>query len=250
VLPPGDAISRAREDASRRLRSWSAPVLGFLLFLCGAFTLLTVMTGFFLVFLGMTVVVYAFAAFVIVRSYRPARRDVAYLDDLLNVLRGEILEARALDPPDEIPHGRAVLVLDNGLVVHLDEPRLRFLRLYSATGTALRPTIQEAWVWATARSAVGVNRITIPEKGTPLPSSPELDRIATKWSWKAFEVSFRSLPPPRDAADKEAQHRTFGEVRSSATLEVRETRVTPAEIAAEMDAVRDLLDTLRRSREP
>lgn len=249
MVPPGDAISSVRKDASRRLRSWSAPVLGFLLFLCGAFTLLTVMTGFFLVFLGMTVGVYAFAAFVVVRSYRPAHRDVAYLDDLLSALRGEILEARALDPPDEIPHGRAVLVLDNGLVVHLDEPRLRFLRLYSATGTALRPTIREAWVWVTARSAVGVDRVTIPEEGKPLPSSPDLNRIATKWSLKGFEISFRSLPPPRDAADEGAQRRTFGEVRSSATLEVRETRVAPTEIAAEMDAVRDLLDTLRRSRE-
>lgn len=246
--PSADALSRVRGEARYALRRWSTDALAFVLFLCGAFTLLTVMTGFFPVFVGITAVVYAFAAWVIVRSYRPARGSVAYFTALLDGLRGHILDARALDAKDEIPHGKAILILDNELLLHLDGPRLEFLRLYTASGEPFLPTLDEATAWVTALPAPD-RPVPSGSRGAVLASLPELRRLVAKWSARSFGISFRSALTPAGRADDVSLDRVLGSARRSATLTIRGTRIAPAEILREKDAIRNLLDSLGRVRQ-
>ncbi len=244
---PVDPVLAIRREALRTYRSWASTVLGFVALLCGAFTLLTVMTGFFLVLVVLTAGVYAFTAWVVVRSYLPARDAVTYLVQLLDGLGGYIAAARSLDVKDEIPHGRAVIILSNDIVLHLDGPRLEFLRLLTASGEPFQPTMAEALAWVPDEPAPD-RRGPAGAEGAAMAALPDLQRIARKWSLQGFELGFRSALAPAGRADDPRLDQVLGVGRRSASLTVRGTRVPPAEIVAEMDAVRDLLDSLWRTK--
>lgn len=246
--PAADAVSRAREAAQHRLRMWSRDALAIVLYLCGVFTLLTVITGFFAVLVGITAIVYAFGAWVILRSFLPARVSVAYLTSLLDGLRGHVLDARALDVKDEIPHGKAVLLLDNDVVLHVDRDTLAFLRLYSPSGRPVRPTLNEVVAWIAAPRAPYAS-LPPDSQSSVLGSLPQLQRLVTKWSVRSFDIGFRSVVTPAGKADDVSLDWVLGSARRSATLRIHRTRIAPAEILQEMDSIRDVIDSVWRMKQ-